>query len=195
MRRPSAVAAAILCLMLSMLAVGCPSPPAPQPPAQSANGNVGATARGGARVQGVSLNDPIRPAADDNPIVLGAAKNEWAGFSIQISGVPPRPVGGKKLAYSFRVQAPRMPDQNRTIDVENLSAEQILPMPVDVNRAGFVRHTGLSAGTRPLPRALLPVVMDRGVVNLASVRDPLHATDPNSHPPEGSTEPLLLWVD
>ena len=53
-------------------------------------------------------------------------------------------------------------------------------MPVDVNRAGFVRHTGLAAASRPLPRALLPMAMDNGVVNLAAVRDPADPTNPAS---------------
>ena len=47
-----------------------------------------------------------------------------------------------------------------------------------------------------LPRALLPVTMDKGVVNLAAVRDPADATNPQSHPvPGNTTEPLLFWID
>ena len=172
------------------LLVGCPSTPTQQSAAPKANPDA-AVARGAAKIQGVNLNDAVRPAVDDSPIVLGAAKNEWASFSIQISSLP-KPT--KKAVYSFRVQAPRKTDAADTIDVTQFSAEQILPMPVDVNRAGFVRHTGLSAASRPLPRALLPVTMDRGLVNLQTVRDPANATIPSAHP-NGGTEPLLFWID
>ncbi|HYO07901.1 MAG TPA: hypothetical protein VER17_02940 [Tepidisphaeraceae bacterium] len=177
--------------LLAALCAGCPSASRSAAPAKAQGPKDGAVARGSARIQGVNLNDPIRPAADDHAIALGAAKNEWASFAVQVSGLPKG--GGGKVAYSFRVQAPRMETENRTIDLENLSAEQILPMPVDVNRAGFVRHTGLSAGNRPLPRALLPVPMDRGVVNLSAVRDPANPTDPKARPTGG--EPLLFWID
>ena len=60
----------------------------------------------------MNLNDPIRPTADDHPIAFGAAKNEWASFAIQITGLPK---SNKKTAYSFRVQSPRMEKQNATI--------------------------------------------------------------------------------
>ena len=152
----------------------------------------GATARGESRIQSVDLNDPLRPAADDSAIVLTAAKNEWVSFAVQISHLPAET---KRVAYSFRVQPPRLKEGGTgTVGVDDFSAAQILPMPVDVNRAGFVRHTGLSAGNRPLPRALLPVTMDRGTVNLAAARDPADPTNPQSHH-TNSDEPLLFWID
>jgi hypothetical protein len=80
--------------------------------------------------------------------------------------------------------------------VDSFSAAQILPMPVDVNRAGFVRTPGWGASSRMLPRALLPVTMDKGVVNLASVRDPADATESAVASDAGeTTEPLLFWID
>jgi hypothetical protein len=57
-------------------------------------------------------------------------------------------------------------------------------MPVDVNRAGYVRHTGLTGGQRKLPRALLPLKADeKGTIPIASLRDP------------GAGSPLLVWID
>ena len=178
MRRIRSVVALLMCVMV------CHCAPAPVATSRAAAGAKtgdslpGATARGAAKIQGVNLNDPIRPAVDDNLIAVGCAKNEWASFSLQISNVPK---AARKAIYSLRIQAPRSEKSKDTLEPDYFSAAQILPMPVDVNRAGFVRHTGLSAGNRPLPRALLPVAMDRGVVNLSTARD--------------TGEPLLFWID
>src|SRR5439155_7789822 len=186
--------AALLSLLLCALLARCSGSNDGKAPSATTQ-PTGAISRGSAKVQGVNLNDPIRPAAGDDAIVLGAAKNEWASFAVPV-GALPKPASKKPYAYSLRVQAPRHEGSSDTIGVENLSAAQILPMPVDVNRAGFVRHTGLSASSRMLPRALLPVTMDKGVVNLAAVRDPADATNAQSHPVPGkSTEPLLFWID
>jgi hypothetical protein len=178
-----------VCLFVCAALVQCAGPD--KDTAKNTAPPTGATARGAARIQGVNLNDPIRPAVDDNAIVVGAAKNEWASFAIQITSLP-KPT--KKSIYTFRVQPLRPAGGAATIETDNLSAAQILPMPVDVNRAGFVRHTGLNVSSRPLPRALLPVTMDRGSVNLSSVRDPSDPTNPQAHPGK-SSEPLLFWID
>ena len=55
-----------------------------------------------------------------------------------------------------------------------------LRMPVDMNRAGFVRHTGLTVETRPMPRALLPAaISSEGVINLSALRNPDDPINPN----------------
>ncbi|MEA2734087.1 MAG: hypothetical protein QOE14_538, partial [Humisphaera sp.] len=187
--------AAIVLLALAAALAGCPSQPIAKKQDAMSQASSRAVSRGGGRIQGVNLNDPIRPAADDEAIVISAAKNEWASFSLQVSELPTKlPPKQKTIAYSFRVQAPQLQSDNGSIAVENLSAAQILPMPVDVNRAGFVRHTGLAATSRPLPRALLPMPMDNGVVNLAAARDPSDPTNPSSRG-VGASEPLLFWID
>src|SRR6476646_7949133 len=97
--------------------VGCPAPP-PTKKAVTTNAT-GAMARGSAKIQSVSLNDPIRPDAHDSPINLNAAKNEWASFAVQISGIPK---DGKKLFYTLRVQAPRLTGSNSSISADDFSA-------------------------------------------------------------------------
>jgi hypothetical protein len=188
---------AVLVILSGALA-GCPS----QPTAKKTDAKPQATAteaavsRGGGKIQGVNLNDPIRPAADDRPITLSAAKNEWASFSLQVSELPPRPPTNKKVAYSFRVQSLQLQSSNGNIGIEHFFAAQILPLPVDANRAGFVRHTGLAAASRPMPRALLPMAMDKGVVNLSAARDPNDPTNPSARGVgAGSSNPLLFWID
>lgn len=67
-------------------------------------------------------------------------------------------------------------------------------MPVDTNRAGFVRQTGLAAGTRQLPRTLLPLICRNGVVDLSSLRDPAHPFDAQSRCGDGGEAPIV-WID
>ncbi len=67
-------------------------------------------------------------------------------------------------------------------------------MPVDVNRAGYIRHTGHSAANQYMPRALLPMARAGNDVNLGALRDPTHPSDPHAHA-AGSGQPTLLWMD
>lgn len=139
------------------------------------------------------MNDPVRPVAHDEPIILNAAKNEWASFAVQISGMPPS--SGKKI-WSMRLKNLQLEGAEGSIAGENYSAYQILPMPIDVNRAGYVRHTGLDVSRRDLPRALLPMPMDKGgSINLAALRDPARPADSQARADGENADPLLLWID
>jgi hypothetical protein len=140
-------------------------------------------------VQGVDLNNPIWPIAHDHGIALAAAKNEWASFAVQVSGLPE---AKPKKTFTLRVQ--KLTSGGNGIDPSNLSAYQILPMPTDVNRAGFVRHTGLSISRTSLPRALLPMPMSNGALEASAARDPSQPTNAQAHG-GGNTEPLLFWID
>src|SRR5690606_14447151 len=75
------------------------------------------------------------------------------------------------------------------------SASQVLPMPIDVNRAGYVRHTGLSVARRRLPRAMFPLAMNDGLINLTTLRDPARPTDPQASAGGSAIEPPILWID
>lgn len=155
----------MLCLTLSASLLRCA---APTPSAATQSSPTGATSRGPAKVRSVSLSDPIRPEANDEPIVLSAARNEWTSFAVQLSDLP---TSSRKVAYTLRIGALSNESSPGVIDAKHFSAAQVLPMPVDANRAGFVRHTGLSASNRSLPRALLPAETKDGVVSLVSIRD------------------------
>jgi hypothetical protein len=137
----------------------------------------------------VNLNDLVSPAPTDQPVVLSAAKNEWTSFQLQVSGLPQL---GDKVVYTLRLQPLNLQTAKASIGAENYSASQILAMPVDVNRAGYVRHTGLTAATRLLPRALVPMPINDGRVNLSAARDPNKPTDPKSR---AGGNPVMLWID
>ncbi len=131
----------------------------------------------------VSLDDPIKPLALPSPMALAAAKNESIGFIVAVHDLPARDPSRR---YSLRIGAPRHVSGKDTIDLSHLSAQRIVAMPIDLNRAGYVRHTGASVAARRLPRALLPAAMSDGAIPLDDLQSP---------PGGGGTEPILLWID
>jgi hypothetical protein len=48
---------------------------------------------------------------------------------------------------------------------------------------------------RDLPRALLPLKQDKGLISLSAFRSPLDATNPQSRATSAPGEPVLVWVD
>ncbi|HEY0010155.1 MAG TPA: hypothetical protein VGB55_15630, partial [Tepidisphaeraceae bacterium] len=121
---------------------------------------------------------------EPGPIVLSAAKNE--SISLLLQCAPP--------AGATHLQLPRLVSGNSILDFQRMKVYQVLPVPVDVNRAGFVRHTGLPGTVGTLPRALLPMAADDGRVPLDRLRDPRAPRDP-ARKGVGSGETLLLWID
>jgi hypothetical protein len=131
------------------------------------------------------------PLVDDRPLSMSAAQNETASTVLQLSNLP---TPSEKSVLTLRIQPLQLQSENAQIPVSQIEAYQILSMPVDANRAGFVRHTGLQASSRTMPRALLPVPMDGGKINLKGLRDPSEPLNPNSRVGL-SNEPVLLWFD
>jgi hypothetical protein len=127
----------------------------------------------------VDLSDAVHPLAlKSGTVELAAARNEFASFVLQIG---PRVAA---VNYSLRIQAPAG---------SSVEAYQVLPMPVDVNRAGYARHTGQDATLGDLPRALLPLkTLPDGSFDL-HVRDSSRPGDPNAA--ASANTPALLWVD
>lgn len=169
-----------------------------RPPARPAEAD--ATAQGpggpvdrspdGPRVRALNLNVPTAPLSQETYIGLDAAKNEVVSFAVQVSQLP---AADAKAAFTLRLS--RLAGAGgATIDAGGYQAYQILPMPIDVKRAGFVRHTGLPGDRTSLPRALLPMALADGAVNLAVARDPARPTDPQGRG-AGSGHPLLFWFD
>lgn len=117
-----------------------------------------------------SINE-LKIEAVEGPIRLGSAKNEWSSVLLRINRIP----GQLELVLPVL-------GQNRTpLERTKYQVYQILPVPVDINQAGFVRHTGLPAAVESLPRALLPMTVRDGKVALTQTRNP--------------DEPIFLWVD
>ncbi len=74
----------------------------------------------------------------------------------------------------------------------SLEVFQVLPAPVNLNDAGYIRQTGDLGAVTTLPRALLPLHLDNGSLDLSTLRDPANPFDPALHP---SRAPALIWID
>ena len=133
----------------------------------------------------VDVNDPVTPQVIGGPVTLTAAKNEWTSFVLRVNGLP-KPNGVTHLTLSADLAGAS------PTGAIGATFYEILPMPVNTDRAGYARYTGLSVATRQLPRALLP--MGAGSFDIALLRDPAHGTDPQSRG-GGDGEPPLIWVD
>jgi hypothetical protein len=121
----------------------------------------------------VDFSNPAAPVAMDAPIQIAAAKNEWTQFVLQLRNLPSLSTAATWTLH-IQVQAPD------AIGAQSISAYQILPMPVDTDRAGYVRQTGLAVGAQELPRALLPLGSEQGAIPISSLR---------------SVAKLYVWVD
>ena len=110
----------------------------------------------GPRVRPVNLNVPAAPTTSETQIGLAVAKNETASFAIQLSQLPK---SSGRRAFTLRLTAPTRAGGGAEINPSNIVAYQILSMPIDVNRAGFVRHTGLPGDRRVGKTISLPVIM------------------------------------
>lgn len=205
MRRNYIPAAGPLLLVFCALS-GCASPGVPDAGTRPAVAGTGGSTKPSIsqpavfvvppRVLAVDLSDAIRPAASGQPVALEAAKDEWASFGLELADLPP---GAAGYALKFGPLAGSGPTAGTTIGTDRFEPYQIMPMPVDLNRAGYVRHTGGAVGADRLPRALLPIkgaggtpVADREVP-LSALRDPARPTDPNGRP--GGSAAVHLWVD
>ncbi|HWE04380.1 MAG TPA: hypothetical protein VG326_18395 [Tepidisphaeraceae bacterium] len=132
---------------------------------------------------------PARPTDQTgNPaVVLNAARNEWTSFTVQIT--LPAPSGFKLQLHPPTLGA-------TTFGLSSFRIYQALPMPVEMNRASYVRHTGQMAAPRNPPRALLAQTINAGgEVDLALLRNPARAADPRSHAGGLGSKPVLLWFD
>ena len=183
-------AALLLGLMTASIALfcGCANKPPRQPTADAKPPSIWS----------VNLNDSVAPDQQTGPIILAAAKNEWTNFVLDVGSLTGQPTAAKSKGrgYSLRLQPLNSGNGGTTIPAGDLEVYQVLSMPVDVNRAGYVRHTGLSAESGRLPRALLPVAQKDGLIDLSTLRDPANPLDPAGR--AGASKggpPLLLWVD
>ncbi|MCY2954795.1 MAG: hypothetical protein NTU53_22930 [Planctomycetota bacterium] len=151
----------------------------------------GEEAEGPRRLQGVSFNDPVRAVASNAAIAVRGARNETIAVAIQINQFPQ--VVGRKL-YGLRMSELKTAD-GPAIGVGGFLAYQLLPMAVDINRASFVRQTGLEPTVSALPRALLPLGMEGGVIPLKSLRNANRGIDRESRADEAEAPAPIVWID
>jgi hypothetical protein len=131
----------------------------------------------GTAVVAVDLSVPTHPEVIPEKVELSAARNGWTQFAVQLD------------CSQFSSQPVLRLPQSSDIEV---SAYQVLSVPVDLDDAGYVRQTGEQGHTRTVPRVLLPLPMVNGAVDLTALRDPANPQAADQHPHNGS---VLIWVD
>lgn len=121
----------------------------------------------------------------DGPATLKSAKNEWVSYVIRLGALST----SGSMDFGELKQA-----SGETLQPQKLRVYQVLPMPVDVNRAGYVRHTGLAVAASSLPRALMPLKLEGTRLDLAQLRDPRKPTSAAGLA-VGSGQDVLLWIE
>lgn len=144
------------------------------------------------RLEQVMLADTPRPLSQ--PILLRSASNETVHLTLEVG---PLPSAAQRAAVAMvlepmRQLGPAQDGRPGLIPLSAFRAYQVLALPVNTNHAGYVRHTGLDASLRHLPRALLPLTIRDGRIDLSSLRNPADPTNPGSTAAGKST---LLWLD
>jgi hypothetical protein len=124
----------------------------------------------------------------EGPLTLAGAGNETLGTLVRLDGAA---IGDANFA---RI---RFTALTHELDGVTLAAQpewsQLMFVPADLNRAGFVRQLGTTGIERgDLPRALLPLTPRDGAIELSSLRDPLRPAE-RVAPPAGRG--IDLWVD
>jgi len=190
----------VLAVLFALFLGGCGAPTTPTPAANPNPAPTGPVATGNPTValavtpvqaeaerpdvMSVASLSGLNAQAIKGPIELVSARNEWVSTVVQIS-----PISGPAV-----LELPAIRSASSTIDPKQFKAYQVLPVKVDVNRAGFVRQTGLPAAVESLPRALLPLPIENGRIDLARCRHPQKPAD-TSASALGSNEPILIWLD
>ena len=184
MRRPvrfvPATSLLILPLLLAGWLCGCTS---------SLKRNGSARQRVQPRIQALDVTGSGQPVTYGGPVSLHGARGEWLSFAVELTDLPP---GGN---YTLRLRPPRLQGGDAVMPVDVFEAQQILAMPVHANRAGYVRHTGMSAAVSELPRALLPVAHEDGVIALREIRRDTAPRPADDRPAAYAAAAPRLWLD
>jgi hypothetical protein len=119
----------------------------------------------------VDLTSPPSPVVTDGPVNLTAGGNEWTDFVVQVDAANAAAI---RLG-EFKNNSVAAPPARIAV-----AAYQLVSVPVDLNNAEYVRHSGEDGQTRSVPRALLPLAVHDGIVDL---------------PDRQAGVPLRLWFD
>jgi hypothetical protein len=178
------LSAVLLCTMGFALG-GCP-------PANGGGDGITVEPNAGT-LQFIAFTDPNRPVVINDGqshrirLEQRSARNETISFALRIDPFPRTDLksnGRKREKASPGLRFPPLKlDDAHVLPASAYRVYQVLPVLVDANRAGFVRHSGLPLTAERLPRALVPLPLDgNGVLSLASIRNVAQS-------------PPLLWVD
>ena len=130
----------------------------------------------------VDLSQPTEPLSTSAQATVSVARNSCCSFVVRVDSalVPAQPML-------------RLNPLNSKGDASSaISAYEVLSVPVNLDDAGFVRQTGQPGSTKLIPRVLLPLPVNAGLVDLSAAHDPTHPASVGIHPQSG---PVLIWID
>ena len=179
----------------ALILFGCGSPKAaPSPPSGTPQTLANGPAPGRAAPQGPAVSDAKILSVVDlrgSAVVprqgtpkLGAARGEWTSVLLRLD---PSAAGN-----ATTLQLPTWASATASAGVK-IDAYQVLPVPLDINQAAYLRQTGESASTQSLPRAMLPLKIENNRIDLSRLRDPRSPAKPSNGMASG--QPLLIWID
>lgn len=167
---PRTASFAALALFLSCWAAGCLAVPDPEGGADRRAVGAGPLSLG--RLESGQL------VQSPGVINLAGARNETLGFAVILSD--PHPQGTLRLSPLTAVNDPGI-----TLPSASFALGQVMSLPVDLNRAGYIRQSGnIEATVESLPRAILPLDTPNATIDTQTLR-----TD------DGDNANTLLWVD
>jgi hypothetical protein len=130
-------------------------------------------------LRAIDLSRPTQAATLDGPIALSGARNEWLDFAVQVDAKQLSSGGAKTLR--IRPITATTGERGPTVSID---AYQVQSVPMDPNRADYIRETGELAGqSRPVPRVLVPLAVRAGDCSIDLSKLPPH------------TGPVLLWLE
>jgi len=136
-------------------------------------------------MKAIDLSEGVVATNITGPVRLIGARNEWLSTTLHVNSW--RGGRGARLRVVTIDNAAQIP-------AESFSVYQVVSVPVDPNRAAFVRQTGQTSTGTDAPRALLPISMVDGEFDLSQLRDPDSAIGGAGRVADGS-KPVQLWID
>jgi hypothetical protein len=153
-----------------MLGMGILAGCRPTPPAGGPGGEAPAD-----RLQSLRFVDAVEPQAANGPVRLRSARNETIDLPVQINDGR-----GSRRGLALRL-TPLTHTDGSVLAPGLTGAWRMAAVPVATNHAAFVRYAGATPATHMIPRALVPLALEQGRVDLSGVRL------------DGA--PLRLWLD
>lgn len=107
---------------------------------------------------------------------LSLARNEWGAWLINVEQLP------ENQRVQLRLSSPTRSDGQPVAASWSIRVYQLLSVPLDLYRAGYVRHSGNDVKLPEVPRALLPLSLTDGMIDGKQLRP-------------GTNRGAMLWID
>jgi hypothetical protein len=131
-------------------------------------------------IAGLDLSFPYRPTAGDASVSIAVPQDGFGSFAFRVA--PPAAGPMPELLLSHDLTADRLA----------VSVYQVMPVATDCRSAAYTDETGVSSPALPLPRALLPLAVHHGRVDLTEAHRPDQPAQTFGSSP---AQRVMIWVD